>query len=288
MRIGSGWSHSIAILMFKASQNKPKNLLGAYLATLPLLRMLAVVMLVSSSAAFAKVEVRLVEQNNFNPMLVVILSEEIQPGDFDAMRSRVAAIHGPFSQKIIALNTIGGSVSEAMRIGEFVREEAFDAVIPQSGECQSSCIYILAAGIDKKVAGKVGVHRPYYGSGSADQVASGLKDIMSKSRKYFERMNIPESLVDEMFSVPPGSMKILSVEELARYRLNSTDIIHEEESAVEQMAYLGWSREKYEKFQAEMKYKCTIYSSNTEKMRHCIGDVAKRYDAPKELVDVFK
>lgn len=103
--------------------------------------------------AFAKVEVEAAQQKNLGNILIVKVSEDIAPGDYDAMLKALRAHPGKFARKILLLDSIGGSAAEAMRMGRLLRETGFETLVPAKGVCQGSCIYLLAAGRKKTVRG---------------------------------------------------------------------------------------------------------------------------------------
>jgi hypothetical protein len=81
-------------------------------------------------------------------------------------------------------------------------------------------VYLLAAGRAKTVRGYVGVHRPYYPEGDSAQARVTTKGPTYSSSAYFREMNIPSSLVETMQATAPGNMRVLSAQELSKYRLN--------------------------------------------------------------------
>ena len=134
----------------------------------------------------------------------------------------------------------GGSVSEAMKIGRFVRSKKMWVTVPADwAECLSSCVYILAAGVVRHPWGDVGIHRPYFVSPPNQSYDGELKRLLSQSKGYFQEMNIPEFLAEDMFSTPPSDIKMLGDVLLTKYRLNQTDMAYEEENAMRNAAEYG-------------------------------------------------
>lgn len=69
---------------------------------------------------------------------------------------------GHYQQKLLLLDSIGGSVPEALRMGRLLRETGFVALVASNAVCQGSCVYLLAAGQSRTIRGAVGLHRPAY------------------------------------------------------------------------------------------------------------------------------
>lgn len=159
-----------------------------------------------------------------------------EPGRYELVEKSL----GPF-----VLSSKGGLVSEAMKIGRFVRSKKIWVAVPDWGECFSSCVYILAAGSVRLAWGDIGIHRPYFLSPPNQSFDISLKNMLSQSKEYFREMNVPDFLAEDMFSIPPDDIKILGDALLTRYRLNQNDMAYEEENAIRNAAAYGLSRQEY-------------------------------------------
>lgn len=173
-----------------------------------------------SAGAMAKVEVQAVQHKSVGRILAVNVSEDIAPGDYEALLKGITGNPGKYAKKLLLLDSIGGSVPEAIRMGRLLREAGFDALVPAGSVCQGTCVYLLAAGRDKTVRGAVGLHRPYFAHGDSAQANAAARGVKYSPSAYFKEMNIPTSLADELQRIAPTQMRVLSVQELARYRLD--------------------------------------------------------------------
>lgn len=169
-------------------------------------------------SALAKVEVESGQQKPLGRVLVAKVSEDIAPGDYDALLKGLRAHPGKFARKIVLLDNIGGSAAEAMRIGRLLRETGFDTLVPSNGVCQGSCVYLLAAGRKRTVRGYVGLHRPHYPAGESAQARRA--GLPYNPAGYLREMGVAPSLASDMQAIEPQRMKVLTPQELARYRLN--------------------------------------------------------------------
>ncbi|WP_324733705.1 COG3904 family protein [Pseudomonas paeninsulae] len=172
-----------------------------------------------STTSQARVEVEASQHQRLGPLLAARISEDIAPGDYEALLKGLSAHPGKFARKIVLLDNIGGSAPEAMRIGRLLRETGFDALVPADGVCQGSCIYLLAAGHKKTVRGYVGLHRPPFPAGDSAQAQAAHRDQRYSPTVYLREMNIPSRLADEMQRIAPHNMRVLSSQELIRYGL---------------------------------------------------------------------
>jgi hypothetical protein len=176
--------------------------------------------LLCSIAAVAKVEVQPVQHKTTGRILAVSISEDIAPGDYEALLKGITGNPGKYAQKIVLLDSIGGSIAEAIKMGRLLHETGFDAVVPATSICQGTCVYLLAAGHAKKVRGYVGIHRPYFPNGDSANTDLASNRASYSSATYFKQMNIADSLITDMNAIDPSNMRVLTPQELARYRLN--------------------------------------------------------------------
>ena len=200
-------------------QPSPSDRIARSMPRLRLRTVLACLAVFCAAPALARVEVHSLQHKSMGRVLTVRVSEEIAPGDYETLLKGLRNNPGTYSRKLLLLNSIGGSVPEAIRMGRLLRESGFDALVPSSSVCQGTCVYLLAAGKRKTVRGYVGLHRPYYAHGDSlhSRSANGMR---YDSAAYFREMDIPSTLVQAMQSTDPKRMRVLSAKELAQYRLN--------------------------------------------------------------------
>lgn len=170
--------------------------------------------LLTSIDALAKVEIEA-----HDGLLAAKISEEIVPGDYEALLQGLRAHPGKFSRKIVLLDSIGGSVPEAMRMGRLLRETGFEALVPSNGLCQGSCIYLLAAGSKRTVKGAVALRRPPFANGDSALAQAASPRLSLSPANYFREMGVDVSLAEAIYRVPEGRLHLLSQDDLARYRL---------------------------------------------------------------------
>lgn len=167
-------------------------------------------------------------------------------GDSDYQKILKACNGVQFTKSLpFVISSPGGKLSEAMKIGRWVRAKKLTVVVPNTANCFSSCVHILAAGVVKWPWGDVGIHRPYFQAAPAQGFDAALKSVLLESRAYFKEMNIPEVLADDMFSVPPEKLQLLGDELLDRYRLNQDDMAYAEERDIANAAAYGLTRSEY-------------------------------------------
>jgi hypothetical protein len=157
-----------------------------------------------------------------NRFVEVRLEGQIVPGDAD----RIATLAMPLKRQDawelnwlhVSINSEGGSVSEALKIGRFLRSHNAFVGLRKDDQCLSSCVFVLMAGVMRDAylgVGEVGVHRPFLFAADQDQDFNRTyHETRSELEAYVDEMRIPRSLLDLIYSVPPGEMRILSRDEL--------------------------------------------------------------------------
>lgn len=219
-------------------------------AAMPMKNLLAVVAVASCMNVHAMTVTATITETG---MVVVDAIGPIQAGDaaklkaaYDREKVRPGAKTSESPMyRLIRLNTPGGDLQEAMKIGRWVRENKMEVIVPDKAHCFSSCVYVLAAGVIKHPFGDVGIHRPYLVTTPAGSVDATMKKALRDSQAYFTEMNIPAQLADAMFSTPPEHIELLGDTKLTSYRLNQDDFGYSEERDIQNAARYGISRQEY-------------------------------------------
>jgi hypothetical protein len=133
----------------------------------------------------------------------------------------------------VGLDSEGGDVDEAMRIGRLIKNNSFGTITGQAYKCLSSCVLILASGVERQsLLGNVGIHRPYFSDLNEKLTIDEIRKIKDKKNKeiktYLEEMDSNPALLDAMISIEPSNIKMLTEDELKFYRLIGDDANYEE------------------------------------------------------------
>jgi hypothetical protein len=134
---------------------------------------------------------------HINDCTVIDITGEISRGDYDKLNGFFGG-QGGQSIQTIGIDSPGGSIDEAMKIGRLLRNRERWVAVPENGECASACVLILAGGVRRYPLGRVGIHRPYFEeldpsvtSAGADQA---YKAMFQEIRNYLSEMNVPTAL----------------------------------------------------------------------------------------------
>lgn len=152
-------------------------------------------------------------------------SGEIKSGDSQKIISAVAA-----GCKNLRLDSTGGDVYEAMRMGRVIRRAEILVMVPDSAKCASACIYLFAAGVTRGAFGPILVHRPYLTElgASLDKTSDIFASVERESKNYFRSMNVREQLFDDMMKIPPEYSVPLSIDNQIYYGLGQQDPVYHE------------------------------------------------------------
>ncbi|MEA2016994.1 MAG: hypothetical protein U9N59_00990, partial [Campylobacterota bacterium] len=119
--------------------------------------------------------------------------------------------------KEIKINSNGGLVSTAMKIGSYVYENRWNTGVDKEMRCLSACGFVYFAGKEKSLEDKaiIGLHRPYI---------PGVKDTTASIRKtkkdyisYWNYIRASKSIYDEMMEVDRDNLFILDKNNINEY-----------------------------------------------------------------------
>ena len=166
----------------------------------------------------------------------------------------------------IDLNSDGGDVDEALKIGRMIRKNEYRTGVNElSHHCHSSCVFILAAGVSKwSNFGQVGIHRPYFSDLSDNLSMAQIKVMRDRRikqlREYFEYVDVPQNLLELMLSIEPEDIKILSNEEKSLYRLHGLDASYEEKLNARAASLYNLSSSEYRARKVQADAECRTYT----------------------------
>lgn len=149
------------------------------------------------------------------PFSQLLVQGEIVKGDYQKVLNLIKKHRDIPSH--ISLDSIGGNVLEALKIGTLTRKYL---VRSDTQKCNSACVFILMGSLfeNENTNAKYGIHRPkfnpqYFASLNMQEATVKYKRLYDIVSSYMYSMGATKALVDDMFSVPSGSMKFLNNQE---------------------------------------------------------------------------
>lgn len=151
--------------------------------------------------------------------------EDFDKATKDSRIVKTAELFAP----MVVLDTPGGSVTEAMLIGQMIRRSNFMTGVFENAQCSSACVLILAAGVSRTASfGKVGIHRPHFDEAAfaqltQDQARVKYDDMANGVRQYLLQMGMSDNLYAAMLRVPSDQIELLSVKSIRDFGLEGED-----------------------------------------------------------------
>ena len=151
----------------------------------------------------------------------------IERGDLERLLEAASNATHEDTRWNISLNSLGGDVIEAIRIGGFLRTGHFEASVGMKAEsaindkCASACFLVWVGAVERSARPmSVGIHRPHYdetvfGSFSVQEASSAYRNLDALVRSYLQDMGVATYWIDIMFSIPSDEVYWLSGDEIA-------------------------------------------------------------------------
>lgn len=157
---------------------------------------------------------------------VLQISGQIAPGDADRFAEWLDRTRPEVSR--VALDSSGGSVSDALAIGRTIRAAGYDTTVPNGAVCLSACPYILAGGVARVVAaeGVVGVHQHYFGQNTilpAFMAVSDLQRAQAGVMDYLVQMGVDLRLMTYALRTPPAEIYVLEPDLMTELGLTTAE-----------------------------------------------------------------
>ena len=107
-----------------------------------------------------------------------------------------------------SLNSVGGDVLAAMRIGQLIRKLEGSTTVAARAKCHSACALIFIAGVERTDLGEIGLHRPYLDS-DQELLKDHLPILNAKVKAYVADMGIGDDFYQNMMNTDSSKMAIL-------------------------------------------------------------------------------
>lgn len=133
-----------------------------------------------------------------SPKLKLFISGKINETDAKALQELSPELERNWFT--VYLDSLGGDVLAAMRIGRMIRKYEGETYIGRppnydEAKCYSSCALIFIAGVLRLSSGYLGLHRPYLSSPpqSREAVEKQVPQLLSSIKQYITEMGITNS-----------------------------------------------------------------------------------------------
>ncbi len=120
-------------------------------------------------------------------------------------------------QLTIVLDSPGGSVDDAVSIGEFVRSRNWDTLVQSNAICNSACTLIWLAGTGRSLGNQARLG--FHSASDASRVRSERGN--AKIAKFMAAMGIPQELIDLQPKADPCCVNYLNYAQAQAWKLLS-------------------------------------------------------------------
>ncbi|MFC6182983.1 COG3904 family protein [Pseudoxanthomonas japonensis] len=164
--------------------------------------------------------------------------------DFTDLVTRVADIAGRMGihKRILDLDSAGGQVEDAIRAGDAIGAGGWTIWVREGSVCHSACVFVLGAGDNRMISGKVGVHRIIRMSSTATtraELNEELRGVYDRVKDYLSRNGVAVAVADLMMTVPNRRLRLLSKDELQEYGLDGTNAAQDDLDRLQLMRRCG-------------------------------------------------
>ena len=154
-------------------------------------------------------------------------------GDFTALMQRTAAMADRMGieERVLDINSTGGRIEDAIPAGDAIAESHWTIRVRADSVCHSACVLLLAAGDDRQIAGKVGIHRMVRMGSQAStraELTQELREVYGEMKDYLERNGASSAVADLMMTVPNRRLRLLGDTELREHGLSGTNAVQDD------------------------------------------------------------
>lgn len=221
-------------------------------------------------------------------LLRVRYAGKIDPG-FAELMARLAVVADALGlqRRILDLDSSGGQVEAAIRAGDAIGAARWTIWVREGSICHSACVFVLAAGDNRLVAGNVGIHRMMRISSRASsraELSAELQQVYGNVKAYLERNGVAVAVADLMMTVPNRSVRLLSAEELRQYGLEGTNAVQDDLDRIRLMRECGddFVRRK-DAFLVAFDQQCKRAGEELETVNACGQALKQRFGFPDEV-----
>ena len=131
--------------------------------------------------------------------------------------------------KVVALNSPGGSVDDALAMSKLIRDKKLDTRVETRALCASSCPIVFAGGVARTAEkdAVIGVHQVFNGSKnrpSAEQAMSSAQSTTARVARHLDAMGIGAGLWINALETPPDRLYYLTPKEMSEFKLTTTAV----------------------------------------------------------------
>lgn len=182
-------------------------------------------------------------------------------GDIDD--ADVAVVKGVADGASLSLDSRGGSISAAMKIGRLIRKKQLSVEVARGASCLSSCALLYTSGVNRQNLGEIGLHRPYLVGEphTGRRIARGLPKMFADVRAFIAEMGVTVEVADIMFRTPPDTMRVFVGDEI-RALVPDADPVFDEIRVAREARARGLPTDGFRVLEARARRECRSADSS--------------------------
>lgn len=187
-------------------------------------------------------------------------------------------------KRILDIDSAGGQVEDAIKAGDAIGASHWSIWVREDSVCHSACVFVLGAGDNRLISGKVGIHRIIRMSSTAttrSELNEELRGVYSRVENYLERNGVAVAVADLMMTVPNRKLRLLSKAELQAYGLDGTNAAQDDLDRLQLMRRCG---EEFvlrkDAFIRAFDSDCKAAGAELDQMQACGLALRERYGFP--------
>lgn len=130
---------------------------------------------------------------------------------------------GRWKDKVILLNSKGGSVVSALEMGRIIRGQGMATMVKPGDFCLSACAYMFLGGDERFVpkGAVLGMHRFRFGNDEADKktLTNEAQSLSGSLIEYFVEMGVSAEALAAAMRAGPDDMYVFTQDEMQKYRI---------------------------------------------------------------------
>ncbi len=164
----------------------------------------------------------------------VEITGAITPSVVEAFAREVAFLRPRFEIIHVELDSPGGNVDSAMKLGTIARENSLWVGVSKPGaQCLSACVLALAGGVYRPVIDPIAIHRPqlaneHFAGLDAAEAHRHYEELMAGVGRYLQEMGIDERLFAAMLQVPADKLRFLTPAEIEQWGLSRPTPVYQD------------------------------------------------------------
>jgi hypothetical protein len=129
----------------------------------------------------------------------------------------------------VKLDSQGGNIIEALAIGREIRRRFMVTGVVPNMECDSACVFVLMAGVNRIGGGKIGLHRPafdpaFFADLSPTAARNRYNTLVEQLRQYYvDEMGGSTEAFRIIMTTPSTSIRYLSQGEMLAFGIVGED-----------------------------------------------------------------